>query len=119
MSIGLPANFLGGIVEIQMSALSVFDRGVVLCASPIYPTCELEWRDGAAITFEILAADATGLRHRLGEEHHYMLESQACLGKLTRLEECQSTVPALLFLRHKPTMCGTMTILKVGTPTST
>ena len=58
----------------------------------------------------------TSLRLRLGQEHHYMLDSQAFFGKLTNLEPCQSTHPSLLFLRDKLTLRGILTISKLGAP---
>jgi len=104
----------------QMSCLSVFDQGVfVVCANPIFPTSEVEWRDGASFSFEVFVADATSLRLRLNEDHYYAMDSQACLARLTSLDPCRSTHPGLRFLRDKPTLRGTMMIVRVGAPAST
>jgi hypothetical protein len=103
-----------------MSSLSILKEGVfVTCANPIYLTCDLDWRDGVTLSFEIFVADATSLKSRLGEVEQYCLDSQASFwGKLTILEPCQSTHPGLRLLRHKPTLRGVLTILTLNHPTA-
>jgi hypothetical protein len=44
----------------------------VVCANPIFPTSEPDWRDGATLTFEILADEAGSLKHHLGKTEHFL-----------------------------------------------
>jgi hypothetical protein len=101
-----------------MACLSILiEKMFVICAKPIFPISEPDWRDGATLTFEILADDASSLEHHLGRTEHFCLGSEAPFwGKLTSLEPCASTHPGLGLLRDKPTLRGALTILTLTEP---
>ena len=88
---------------------SVTVRRTVICANPIYPLSQ----DGDSFIFEVLEADSSGLKRRLGIEEYYVMEASAFFGELIRLKPCVSTHFALSLLRDRPALRGEMKIRKV------
>jgi hypothetical protein len=93
-----------------MACLSVQhdDGGIfIVCANPIFPLSE---EDGK-LTFEVLKADSTSLKRRIGKKENYVLDNgRPFFGEVISLEPCQSMHVALSLLRHKPTLKGAIKI---------
>jgi hypothetical protein len=94
-----------------MACLSIFEGHVfTVCANPIFPLDEPDWRDGTTLTFEVLEADADVLFEQVKMVRQYALDGQAFTGKLDSLEECISTHPGLGLLGNDRTLRGVFTI---------
>ena len=87
-----------------MACLSVQDDegGIfIVCANPIFPLSE----ESGTLRFEVLEADSTSLKRRIGKKEHYLVDGGTpFLGEVISLELCQSTHGALSLLRHEPTL---------------
>jgi len=97
-----------------MYALSRLEEDglMILCASPVYPTSQPDYRPGARLTFEVLEVDASSLKRLVGKTETFGTDPQQLpfIGKLVSLDHCTSTVVALSRLRHKPAMRGVIVI---------
>ena len=101
-----------------MSSLCVYldPPGIMAhCAGPVYLASEPNYRPGAEIVFEVLAADSSALQRRIGKRDQYGFDgsSPPFFGIITSLDPCQSTHFALSLMRHKPTMRA---VLRVSGP---
>jgi hypothetical protein len=97
-----------------MAVLSILDHdGIIsICASPIYPTSEIDLRRGAKLIFEVLEKDASRLKRLVGQMSTFGIDPKRplFLAELTSLEPCTSTVVPLMLMSHEPTMRGVLTI---------
>jgi hypothetical protein len=100
-----------------MASLSIFlPEGVAVgCANPIYPTGEVDLRDGATLTFEVRDVDCSSLKPRIGKAEQFGFESRVFYGELLSLESSQATDPALVLL-GKPVMRGILKIHRMLKP---
>jgi hypothetical protein len=100
----------------EMSCLSVIRDGrSVVVANPIYLLSPIEVRNGANVTFEVLAADAASLKDLVGQISYYYLDPPGFFwAQLKTLDECQSTHPGLALLRNKPAFRGVFSIFGDG-----
>ena len=105
-----------------MSCLSVLvENGPsVVVANPIYFVGELDFRKGAKLVFEMLAADAASIRRSLNrlEQFSSAFECENFTGTITSVQFCASTTPALSLMRDKLAVRCELAIFSVGIPTS-
>ena len=97
----------------KMSCLSVVRDGgpPVVVANPIYLFSPIEVRNGAEVTFEVLAADASSSKDLIGQiRYYYLVPPGLFWARLKTLDECQSTHPGLALLRNKPAFRGVFSI---------
>jgi hypothetical protein len=101
-----------------MSGLSVLvENGPsVVVANPIYFVGEPDFRKGAKLVFEMLAADAGSLRRSLNRLEHFSLasECESFTGTITSVQLCVSTTPALARMRDRAAVRCELTIFSVG-----
>jgi hypothetical protein len=87
---------------------------LVSCASPIFLNAEQVLSDGAEFSFEVLEKDAAMLLSRLNKQEHYSIGGGPLfLGELRSLRPCESTHPALAFMRFEPTLRGLVKVHKM------
>jgi hypothetical protein len=105
-----------------MSCLSVLvENGPsVVVANPIYFLGEPDFRKGAKVVFEMLAADADSIRRSLNRLEQFSLASEckSFTGTITSVQFCISTTPALARMRDKLAVRCELAIFSVGIPTS-
>ena len=100
-----------------MSALSIVRDGnkvVTLVANPLYLTSSFTVQRGGRVTFEILEADAGGLKEPVGTKQLYYLEDHLFWGQLDLLELCESTHSTLSMVArtlNKKTARGVFSII--------
>jgi hypothetical protein len=100
-----------------MACLSISEGDIfVVCANPIFPISDLDWQEGATLTFEVLEGDASVLAKQLGKVREYSLGQQPFRGQLESLERCESTHPGLARMCDTPTLRGVLTIKNFPQP---
>jgi hypothetical protein len=105
-----------------MSCLSVLvENGPsFVVANPIYFVDQPDFRKGAKLVFEMLAADAASIRRSLNRLEQFSLasECESFAGTMTSVQFCVSTTPALALMRDRAAVRCELTIFSVGIPTS-
>lgn len=87
----------------------------IVVANPVFVTSPIEFKDGAEVTFEVFEQDAAALKTRVDKEQRYVLDSmEPFWAQLKCLDPCESTHPALTYLRHKETLRGVLCVMRMG-----
>jgi hypothetical protein len=100
-----------------MSALSIVrneNKAVILVANPLYLTSSFTAQAGGRVTFEVLEADAAGLKKLIGSKQLYYLENELFWAQLKSLEPCESAHHTLAIVArslNKKTLRGVFSIL--------
>lgn len=96
-----------------MAALTLIrERGPhTVAANPIYAVSGRGLKAPGEVIFEVLAADAQGLRPLVGARHLFSLDGWLFWADFVSLEQCVSSVPGLELLRDWPALRGVMHVV--------
>jgi hypothetical protein len=92
----------------------------VVVANLIHFVGDRDFRKGAKLVFETLAADASSIRRSLNRLEQFSLasECESFTGTIISVQFCVSTTPAPALMRDKLAVRCELTIFSVGIPPS-
>jgi hypothetical protein len=97
-----------------MACLSILRQNgsMVICASPVFFTSELDYCVGSRITFEVQEIDAAMLKDLIGQPRTYLMGAggSAVDATLVHLAPCTPTVASLASLR-KLVLSGAFSVI--------